>query len=722
MTASIARPLIPLPTLTLPVFSSASSSRRVQMRFGRLLNSCKVANSCIVALNKLYSPKISQANVSFPSSPQQSRFTGSIFQAARQWVSRLSPEKCDDVLSAVPVSLDSVLPSYQIRQSALPIIADRISIPDKAGSVPLLPSLPADVAASYASLANSFTAQSPDAARSARAFGSRAEYLKLIRRLMDANMIAWTTKPRVVNSVFCVRKADGRLRFILDARPANRISPDPLNPDLPSPTLLAELAASSDCVYIAKADLSDAFFLFAVPADWYSLFAMPPVKPSELQLSGFPSDAFVYPCLTVLPMGWSHSCYLLQQAHMKLALSVFPASDFITGSNDRRLDRVRLMLYLDDLTFLGPDRALVDAALDSYLDACSKNRFLVKQSKCSRAAPHGDSLGFDIDGVSGRVGLSVNKLQQLRVKTFALLRRTFVSGLDLSQLVGAWTWAALVRRPALSIFCSVYRFIEAAGRRVFRLWDSVRRELQIMADIAPLLFASMRQPSFNTLVACDASSTGMGVVAAPVDVASLCSASLSLNMPNTSVSGSTRSLSGLNMPNTSVSGSTRSLPEGRANCGDPNGKTYDENRSQSQGKMVFSGSEELSSPALQHAVLATRLRALDSDFVRSRSWRTIVSHRDRFAGDHINVRELRALSLALRWLASHPTAVGARVALVSDSLVALFSLIKGRSSAFRLLARLRKIAVVMLAARLQVFAFWIPSADNPADAPSRCDA
>ena len=100
--------------------------------------------------------------------------------------------------------------------------------------------------------------------------------------------------------------------------------------------------------------------------------------------------------------------------------------------------------------------------------------------------------------------------------TCAFIRRDACTGLELSQLVGRWTWACLVRRPAFAAFSAVYRFIERAAYRRFKLWSSVKRELLVIAGLAPLLQTSLSLSWFPDVVATDASEFGLGVVAATI--------------------------------------------------------------------------------------------------------------------------------------------------------------------------------------------------------------
>ena len=100
-------------------------------------------------------------------------------------------------------------------------------------------------------------------------------------------------------------------------------------------------------------------------------------------------------------------------------------------------------------------------------------------------------------------------------------------------------------------------------------------------------------------------------------------------------------------------------------------------------------------------------------------WSVVASSPWRRPLEHINSLELRALSTAIRWALSHPHSINRRLLLLSDSSVTVFSVSKGRSSAFQILRRLRYISSLVLAAGLQPLLRWIPSAANPADGPSR---
>jgi hypothetical protein len=263
----------------------------------------------------------------------------------------------------------------------------------------------------------------------------------------------------------------------------------------------------------------------------------------------------------------------------------------------------------------------------------------------------------------------------------AVLQRQCVTGTALSQLIGRWTWCLLIRRPALSVLQHVYRFIQVAQRRRFRLWPSVRRELLALMDFLPLLQCQLNSAVFDRIVATDASSVGAGVVSTllgPADRDSfwpMCS---------------TR---------------RNAVLQASLHC------------------------ETEANPLLSSGLILTdieRTHLLDTynwyeEFytrVLSRRWSTIISKPWRDM-EHINALELRAVLLAVHWILSYPSSLHHRVYLLVDSTVAFFSLWKGRSSSAPLLLILRQIAALLLASGLSLCVGWLPSEINPADKPSR---
>ena len=307
------------------------------------------------------------------------------------------------------------------------------------------------------------------------------------------------------------------------------------------------------------------------------------------------------------------------------------------------------------------------AAQDQYIAAMIASGLPPKQSKIVSPTSSGlECLGVVVNGDTGEVGVAVHKLHQLRQDALALLDRGIASGEELSKLVGRFTWCMLVRRPSLSIFSAVYRFILIARHRTFQLWPSVRRELHTAAMMTPLLYASIRVPFMPKIIASDASEEAQGVVAADIDHQTCVGITSFISRPDIMIKS-----------------------------------PIDDSRS------------HFVSPLL-------------SATVSSANWRTIVSSPWQ-QPEHINVFEVRAALTAVRWSLSLPSSIqqynsgwyGHRLLLCSDSSSALGSINKGRSSSHSLLRPLRTIAALLLASGLQLSVVWLPSASNPADGPSR---
>jgi hypothetical protein len=64
----------------------------------------------------------------------------------------------------------------------------------------------------------------------------------------------------------------------------------------------------------------------------------------------------------------------------------------------------------------------------------------------------------------------------------------------------------------LACFTAVYRFIQSAGRRTFTLWNSVARELWMVARLSPLFVGSFSTLWYPEVMATDASLSGQGIV------------------------------------------------------------------------------------------------------------------------------------------------------------------------------------------------------------------
>ena len=85
--------------------------------------------------------------------------------------------------------------------------------------------------------------------------GTREEYAKFMRRLLKLNMcILRTGRAKATNSVFFLRKPDGRLRFIISALRANELLLKPEYCDLAGPQVLTGIQTTQLPLDTAKSD------------------------------------------------------------------------------------------------------------------------------------------------------------------------------------------------------------------------------------------------------------------------------------------------------------------------------------------------------------------------------------------------------------------------------------------------------------------------------------
>lgn len=674
-----------LPALPLPP-RPRSRSRRVQQRHRRRLFAAKLANEALSTLNVLSGSRPMAPDYPSPAecvsscviSSFSSHFSGSsstpaaraplsataarsqshVLKCASLFVSRLSSR--DDSSSC---SVDLVSPPSQFSPLcysqptvAIPLVADRVSLPPAPGSASLLDLLPPHLVPLYSGPEGGLILPEPTPAPKPSVFAAPREYAALVRRLHGLGMVEFRPDARCVNGVFGVRKGEDMIRFIVNAVPANRAMTPPVKVVLPGPDLITNLQVPPDRpLYVAKLDICNYYHRIGLPAWLRPYFALPSVRAGDVGVGHvFGPDVRVFPCCTTLPMGWSHSAFIAQSIHEHILDSIpgFREGDRLTAGNDFSVDRPRHQVYIDDCILYGHDPAALSSLQDRYMRVFAARGLPVKPSKLVRPSADGvESLGLLVDGRAHTVGLAPDKLRALQERTRSLVRFGSCSGDQLSVLLGHWTWAILVCRSAFSVFKSVYRFVQVARGRVFRIWPSVARELLMVASLAPLLFAQLDSPWFSRGVAVDASTLGNGVVSTPL-----------------------------------APGSHAGFARAAASPVDCGG----------------CGKEHCRMPAP----------------LRSARWSTIVSSPWAWK-EHINVLEARSVFTALRWVLSSPLSVGRRLLVFSDSTVVVGALSKGRSPSYPLLVMCRRVAALCLGSGLRVSLRWVPSDDNPADGPSR---
>ena len=100
-------------------------------------------------------------------------------------------------------------------------------------------------------------------------------------------------------------------------------------------------------------------------------------------------------------------------------------------------------------------------------------------------------------------------------------------------------------------------------------------------------------------------------------------------------------------------------------------------------------------------------------------WKEITGWQWRTSGDHINLLEMRAALTTIKWVLQKRKTWGCRMVHLTDSLVVLHALTRGRSSSVKLRRTIMRINSLLLASNLHPVWAYVHTSLNPADRPSR---
>ncbi len=233
----------------------------------------------------------------------------------------------------------------------------------------------------------------------------------------------------------------------------------------------------------------------------------------------------------------------------------------------------------------------------------------------------------------------------------------------LAGVVSAWTWAFLCNRQHLSIFAAVYRFISAFAHcpgKVVKLWDSARSELAVASALASGVRACLSAEWSQDVHCVDAGPEYGAVV--------YCSA-----------------------------------PQAEVRCEGRLGER--------SGWAVFHKAAECSGDR-------PRPPPVGIQWGPAREWKLACARRWS-SPDHNNVGELRVAVMAIERAARKADNWGRRCLFLSDSLVAIGVLAKGRSSSPGLLRCARYALSVLATTGIRIALRYVPTWLNCADGPSR---
>lgn len=618
----------------------------------------------------------------------------------------------------------------EIRGSFKPLDCHRVDLPERGVGKPefWMRRLPSDIQAMFDPL-NTNGLQSAvlrhlDSAERnaandfprARLHCIRGHYGNILDMADAAGMIEWSplaveslayqrTADRLTMSSFAVRKDSLRDRMISWPRTQNKLMPDPPYVDLPDPSIFGSIRAPSDADLQAfYFDVGNMFHNIRLPSSMAKLFPLRTVSfgdlPGTLQrrieitLGCRPRQHERFrPLQATLPMGFKWAVYIAHtfaKSCFKEAYNSFIASSLRLQSPYRLKCFSRsagiitltegdalLMHIIDDINLIcfgwsSEDVSTIHRTCESIF---VKNGLPIKRSKSTEVGlTERESLtfiGWEWDLRKATVRPRAAKINE----TIALTAEYFSTEVGVlraaERVVGKLVWICMGCRALLSTLRQTFFALDTAratGKSDSLLIDTVRRELYHLAVLSPYARIDLCRSTWTKVVCVDASENAGAVVychATMEEIDNLISAFARYRCTSVMVN--------------------------RREDADNSGPVL----------------------GVASALWQKRIR----QFVEQHCWFEAFSHIWR-RKEHINSLEAAAALLGMEWAVSHPI-TGSRILLLSDSMVVIGALSKGRSSSERLSLYCRRFCAVLLAHDVSVSLCYVPTGCNPADGPSR---
>ncbi|CAK0880531.1 unnamed protein product, partial [Prorocentrum cordatum] len=329
--------------------------------------------------------------------------------------------------------------------------------------------------------------------------------------MADIGIITWTSSPKCNVGLFALEKDGGAAqRLIVDARRANECFQAPPGVSLLSSEGLSrievELPASAPlgseqaaklledfCLSIGLSDVSNCSRRLRVPAWLSDYFCLPPAPAHVMGAAGSNT------VLGCAPHGLH--LWIAQMINETTVTKVTPSLPgpplrdrgpplVVRPALGEEFNALSHYVYVDSLGVIGACEAAVGDALE---------QLLLRKSERS----HGGivALATELDGAALRTRVAPKRFWNIYQALGALLRRRRASAWALEVVLGHCAFAALCCRGLLSVFHSVYAFVERgrASGRAEPLWGECRSELQAFRSLVIFMFSDWLL-SWNDLV------------------------------------------------------------------------------------------------------------------------------------------------------------------------------------------------------------------------------
>ena len=719
------RDIFPLPTLHCSGGLERNVSRCVQRRIQRRDHTVRQVNKAITALNSLYYGvgkaygRVAVADVSQLPLLQKDAIDG-IFDQVRCLGAPPKGARYSGALAALRVASSA----YPEVESGIGEVVNMdllsLSLPSgKVAGVDLGVSLDGDLREVVMNFEDHML-QEPgnwmdlqDIASSIKTYDDpilrrRPGYLKFLKRLYDAGVLDFTSTCRGRVGAFAVSKKPkyeggkriDRQRLVLDCRATNlQFKPPPIT-RLGSLASLGEMELpNGETLHMAGADIKDCFYGCKCPPGLQDFFCLKSdvtldevafiTGGRKFDFLGWPR---ICPCISVLPMGFNWSFYLIQALHEQISLRALGVSNdwLVRDSHPPPLlhgKQVATMPYCDNVHSLSLDPRSCQDGVERINGELTLAGFELHEEVS--ATSFFPTLGGEVDGEQGTVRPTKERVWNLILAFEYVAQASKVSPGLIQRLLGHSMVVCVLHRAGMSVFRYLYDFVHNGdGPRALR--PSEVHECKIFAGILPLLYSNLRRQWCSTITCTDASPEGYGI----------CSLDAGCDVARSLGCWQERWRFRRLAPE-------EWKPRARATGWDPfrdastvRGTLYDEDDLDQ-----YTSNEDFPE--------------VPSSLLRPSRWQTVSMGRWRDTSESITIKEGRALVLAMRRLTRSQQYRGLRHVVLLDNLALCFAVGKGRCHGFALLRVLQQLSALSLASGIILRPRWIPSESNLADGPSR---
>ena len=515
----------------------------------------------------------------------------------------------------------------------------------------------------------------------------RGEYARLVVRQLRAGKVGLRDNVSSSASVFAVGKSGGALREVWNGSELSAAAALPLRPPhLAGVSALTDLEASPDePVRVYKRDAKCFFDQLKLPAALQPFFGRPVLLASDIlrhtdmgmvelrrhcgDISQLSTYSSLHPVCLTWPMGFSWSSYLAQSTLLHcLTVAGFGNGKLLADDCAPPKDlSLTVSLATDDVMLFARGCSVRARKAVGDIDRAIEGAGIIAHT------------GKNIDDALNTTVIGVDLCRGMHLTPHAKKMALVVSGLthfvstavraispeELQTILGHIAWFALLARPIFSCMHRTYEVARLPEAERHTLDDVAAAELLLVTWMLPWIDADLTRPWQDVLLASDASPAyGFGVSVADASADLLRSFAREATLPNTHA------------------------------------------RLARDGRYV---DEEAAKPRVGRACRLPLAKAAYSTVVSAKA-----AHQA-----HAGTLEAGGIQRALRWLLRTTKRHSRRTVLLVDAQAVRGAVAKGRSSAPCLRREVTRIAALQLAGDLLLKLVYVPSEDNPADAPSR---